>query len=252
MAIISENLKVTMVFSGSTGVISCSQNDTSRQILFEVKETIPAGTQASFRGHRSDGGYFIENCEVSGQIVALTLTNNITATAGNGEGELTLIDPNGNIVSSANMVIKVEPAPMPDGEEITPTTEDALKAYIKAADERIATMEKLIKQYNGVIATYENGTLYLTSYKGTDEDDPGLKETVQNLQVAFDQQIKSHVGQVIITSALDTMEKVVGYYGGTTWQKIDGALVLKGSDGKFITPEQLPPGNDFYVWLRTA
>jgi len=36
----------------------------------------------------------------------------------------------------------------------------------------------------------------------------------------------SHVGMIIHTTTLDTMEKVIELYGGTTWEKIEGRFLL--------------------------
>lgn len=39
----------------------------------------------------------------------------------------------------------------------------------------------------------------------------------------------SHVGMVIQSTTLDTMEKVIEHYGGTTWTKIEGRMLLGAS-----------------------
>ena len=41
--------------------------------------------------------------------------------------------------------------------------------------------------------------------------------------------IASHVGQVIMTTTLDTEEKVIAVYGGSSWSKIEGRFLLGAS-----------------------
>lgn len=48
------------------------------------------------------------------------------------------------------------------------------------------------------------------------------------------QKIASHVGQVIHSTTLDTMEKVIAIYGGTTWEKIEGMFLLGQSSSYAI------------------
>ena len=40
----------------------------------------------------------------------------------------------------------------------------------------------------------------------------------------------SHVGMIVQSTTLDTMEKVIAIYGGTTWVKIEGRFLLGESD----------------------
>ena len=40
---------------------------------------------------------------------------------------------------------------------------------------------------------------------------------------------KSHVGMIIHSTTMDTMEKVIAVYGGTEWQKIEGRFLLGAS-----------------------
>lgn len=40
------------------------------------------------------------------------------------------------------------------------------------------------------------------------------------------EKIRSHVGMIIHSTTLDTMAKVINIYGGTTWEKIEGRMLL--------------------------
>jgi microcystin-dependent protein len=41
--------------------------------------------------------------------------------------------------------------------------------------------------------------------------------------------VQSHVGQVIMSTTLDTEDKVKQYYGGTSWTKIEGRFLIGAS-----------------------
>lgn len=62
---------------------------------------------------------------------------------------------------------------------------------------------------------------------------------------------RSEVGDVITSSTLDTMEKVIARYGGIRWEKIEGRFILGASDDHpvgetggeethILTPEEMP------------
>ncbi len=40
---------------------------------------------------------------------------------------------------------------------------------------------------------------------------------------------RSHIGQIVITTTLNTQAKVIEQYGGTTWTKIEGRFLLGAS-----------------------
>lgn len=76
--------------------------------------------------------------------------------------------------------------------------------------------------------------------------------------------IYSHVGMVIQSTTLNTMAKVIAIYGGTSWTKIEGRIIIgantdfpAGSTGgsKTLTlhaPLQTTNGNQFDVYTHTA
>ena len=84
-----------------------------------------------------------------------------------------------------------------------------------------------------------------------------LENTVTENTSAISQQnndiekIRSHVGMIIHSTTLNTMEKVIAIYGGTTWTKIEGRILLGqssnyavnstgGSATNTLTTENLP------------
>lgn len=70
----------------------------------------------------------------------------------------------------------------------------------------------------------------------------GITDNIQNI-------IYTHVGQVIMSTTLNTEAKVKQYYGGNTWKKINGSpllgVSLTGSTDSGLSHE-------IYVWERTA
>jgi len=42
---------------------------------------------------------------------------------------------------------------------------------------------------------------------------------------------RSHIGQIIMSTTLNTQAKVIAQYGGTTWTKIEGRFLLGASSG---------------------
>ncbi len=58
---------------------------------------------------------------------------------------------------------------------------------------------------------------------------------------------KSHVGMIIHSTTLDTMEKVIAIYGGTTWVKIEGQFLLGQSSTYAINSIGGSPTNTLSV-----
>lgn len=65
---------------------------------------------------------------------------------------------------------------------------------------------------------------------------------------------RSHIGQIVMSTTLDTQAKVIEQYGGTTWTKIEGRFLLGASSGypvnstggkttHTLTIEQMPNHN---------
>lgn len=62
----------------------------------------------------------------------------------------------------------------------------------------------------------------LSAVEGSDSEIEDIKTRL----TAVEGGVRSHVGQIIMSTTLDTMEKVVAMYGGTSWVKIRGRFLL--------------------------
>lgn len=70
--------------------------------------------------------------------------------------------------------------------------------------------------------------------------------------------VQSHVGQVIMSTTLDTEDKVKQYYGGTSWTKIEGKFLIGASSSygvgttggeatHVLTTAEMPSHTHFYA-----
>lgn len=55
-----------------------------------------------------------------------------------------------------------------------------------------------------------------------------VKEGIASLNIKMDL-VRSHVGMIVQSTTLDTEEKVIAIYGGTSWSKIEGRFLLGAS-----------------------
>lgn len=92
----------------------------------------------------------------------------------------------------------------------TPTTE-------QLTAEQVSEFMKL-QTFKGITHVTADGEVTIRYYCNNDSGD------------TMKMQIVSHIGMVIHSTTLDTMEKVVSIYGGKAWEKIEGRFLLGQSD----------------------
>lgn len=123
---IEQIYNIDMVPSGAPVVVHVSQYDTTaRRLVFHLYNGgvayVPAsGTTATIRGTKPDGTGFMYSLEVTGNTVAMALNQQMAAIAGDVPTEITVAEPDGT-ASSANFVIRVEPAALDDETVISET-----------------------------------------------------------------------------------------------------------------------------------
>lgn len=132
------------VGAGIAPKVKISQGDIGRNLAFKLFDgvsafTPPAGSTAEITGRKPSGLGFSENCTMSGNIVTVSTTLDISQESGNVLAELKITNGSA-VVGTANFVIYVEPAAHPDG-TTDGTTEEArtvleqCEAYAQAAQD---------------------------------------------------------------------------------------------------------------------
>ena len=123
---IEQIYNIDMVPSGAPVVVHVSQYDTAaRRLVFYLYNGgvayVPAsGATATIRGTKPDNTGFMYSLEVTGNTVAMALNQQIAAIAGDVPAEITVAETDGT-ASSANFVIRVEPAALDDETVISET-----------------------------------------------------------------------------------------------------------------------------------
>ena len=103
--------------------------------------------------------------------------------------------------------------------------EQALSQYKTSTDRKFGEIEKELKELDG------------GSSEDVDVDYSLIEFDTSEIVVTPSDKILSHVGMIIQSSTLDTMEKVIEVYGGTTWRKIEGRFLLGQSSSYAIGSE---------------
>lgn len=78
--------------------------------LLENKKqfTIPSGTTAKIKYYKPDGKKVLDSCEISGNVIEVTYTEQMMAAAGTGRGEIVLYN-GGSVLRSATYYTKITP-----------------------------------------------------------------------------------------------------------------------------------------------
>lgn len=98
------------------------------------------------------------------------------------------------------------------------------------------TPERLNNIENGIEAVTNEVNNHSTVLEGVDSSlelhDANIKANAKDIQALETKvnTIQSHIGMIIQSTTLDTMEKVIDIYGGLIWEKIEGRFLLGASD----------------------
>lgn len=101
-----------IVPGGVSPVIHVSQGDTNTRIAFELTARtgsylIQGGSVATVEGKRSDGTAVVAVANINGNRIYITLTEEMTKTAGRGRYEVVLTK-SGKTLGTANFILMVE------------------------------------------------------------------------------------------------------------------------------------------------
>lgn len=122
---ITQNKNLNLVPGGVPQIINVSQYDKGQTLTFNLYNqgspfTIPTGAEVSIRGTKPDNHGFAYSCTFSGSTVSATLQQQMTAVAGDVVTEIS-ITKNGNLLATANFILRVEKAALGDDTVISDT-----------------------------------------------------------------------------------------------------------------------------------
>lgn len=122
---ITQNKNLNLVPGGIPQIINVSQYDKGQTLTFNLYNqgtpfTIPTGAEVSIQGTKPDNHGFAYSCTFSGSIVTAILQQQMTAVAGDVVTEIS-ITKNGNLLATANFILRVEKAALNDDTVISDT-----------------------------------------------------------------------------------------------------------------------------------
>ena len=117
-----EARKITVNLQPNSGMaqrISLSQYDVGvpMQITLTdgaVSASLPSGCTAKIHGTRPSGVGFSQSCTISGNVVSVNSTTDMTGEYGHFPAEIVL-ESSGKVIGSANFIMNIEKSPHPDG-----------------------------------------------------------------------------------------------------------------------------------------
>ena len=145
---------------------------------------------------------------------------------------------NASITILRNTKANIDAEPIKDGNILFTTDQEKNKIYTDVGTRRIqigGTVDVDTELSTTSTNPVANRVITKALLDGTVDVDTELSETstnpVENRVITKAlHKIRSHVGQIIISTALDTEQKVIDIYGGTKWTKIEGRFLLGASN----------------------
>ncbi len=141
---ITQVCKINMVPGGMPPIIHVSQYDAgSRDIIFELYSgsipwEVPSGATVTIDGTKPDRKAFSVPAAASGSTVTATLTQQMAATAGRAECQLT-VTKGENVLGSANFILAVKQAAMAEDADMSATEISSVET---AKTQAIAAMQQ--------------------------------------------------------------------------------------------------------------
>lgn len=137
----NQTFNLDLIPKGVLPVVYVSQYDKGQTWTINIFKdgvafTIPAGVGALVLGTKPDGYGFEYACTVSGNVVTVTLAQQMTACAGDVTSEIRLVDDDNDvIIGTINFIIRVEPAALADDTVISDSDISAIEQAIELVDE---------------------------------------------------------------------------------------------------------------------
>ncbi len=125
---------------GAINRVHVSQNDIGRTLTFNLFNdslayTVPIGATVKIQGTKPSGFGFSETCTVSGNVVTVDTTEEMTDEFGYIDTELQITD-SGDVIGTSNFILAIERNPHPDNTtDGTQITAQSLEVRIEALEE---------------------------------------------------------------------------------------------------------------------
>lgn len=140
MSYITQEYDLNMIPGGVPVRVPVSQYDAgSRTITFNLyagteQFAVPSGATAQINGTKPDGKSFSYAADISGSSVSATITEQMTAAAGRVNCEIALLNGS-NFLGSANFVLLVEKAALPEDADLSKTELSTIQGAITETKE---------------------------------------------------------------------------------------------------------------------
>ena len=220
MEIIDQTAKVVML-KGEGGDSIKSIDKTSTQGLVDVYTiTLESGKKTTFNVKNGNGIKAIKKTSTSGIVDTYTVTfddgETTTFTVTNGKGIKNIVK------ASTSGLVDTYKITYNDGTTQNYTVTNGAKGDKGDKGDTGAKGDKGEKGEKGDTGSVANSDTALSETSTNPVENQAITKALYK--------IRSHVGQVIMSTALDTEAKVIDIYGGTKWTKIEGRFLLGASN----------------------
>lgn len=133
-------MNIDLIPNGAIKRVHVSQNDVGRTLTFNLFSdslayTVPTGATVKIQGTKPSGFGFSEACTVSGNVVTVDTTEEMTDEFGYIDTELQITN-SGDVIGTSNFILAIERNPHPDNTtDGTQITAQSLEVRIEALEE---------------------------------------------------------------------------------------------------------------------
>lgn len=160
---ITQPYNLNLIPGGVPVRVPVSQYDAgSRDITFSLYHggtafAVPAGAVVTCDGAKPDRKGFSYVCTAAGSTVTVTVTEQMTAAAGEVDCQIT-IRKDGQVLGSANFLLVVERAALPDGADISETEINSFTQIANQAAEAAQSAQEAVNTLDGKKASLDAST----------------------------------------------------------------------------------------------
>lgn len=225
---ISKNLN--LLPGGVPVIVNVSQYDKGQTLNFAIYDqgtlfTIPTGAEVSIQGTKPDGHGFAYSCTFSGSTVTATLQQQMTAVAGDVLTEIA-ISKSGNLIATANFILRVEKAALGDDTVISDTE---IPEIIALATQQVEDAEAWANgTRNGVPVGSSDPAYHNNSYYWSQQPKAASQITYDNTQ--------SGLPSTNVQGAVDDLKQTLSNVEGENVSDNE-AYILRQGKGNMVDLE---------------